>query len=176
MRANKQNAARLNGAKPYYEKLLEMKGYEKAHSEAAQKAAAREDDRQRRADEAAEKKEREAAEKREGLRRRVELQTPQVSAWGWNRQPVQGERIPQCQVPKSEYERLVRLGYDGTQRVFLKVGSKEVFVDMSAPAPSDVILMNTPACEYMQPPKPRGKRQVPKVLQGNTDYYFIFKN
>lgn len=177
IRAHNDNVARARGAAPYYEQLLKMKHAEVENSEKAQNAKKREEDRQRRADAKAEEDKAKLEEKREEMRRRVELQSPKVGRWGWNSQPVTGEKIPQCQVPKAEYERLVRLGYDGTQRVYMKVGTKEVLVDMGAPAPGDVVLMNAPACEYMQPPKPKGKKgaQAPKVLHGNTDYYFIFK-
>ena len=175
-RADEQNKKRMDGKEMYYEELRRMKGYEKEHNEKAEAERKRAEDRQRRADKKAEEDAEKAAEKREGLRRRVALQMPRMGGWRWNGKPTAGERTPMCRVPRGEYERLVELGYDGTQLVFMKVGGKQVLVDMSEPAGGAELELNAPACEFMQPQKPRGKRQVPKVLRGGTDYSFIFKN
>lgn len=93
--------------------------------------------------------------------------------WEWDGDTkVSGATEPMCWVPRAEWERITKeLEHDGTQDMFMQVGSKRIFV--AGPCDGDRIQMNATACMAVQD-KP-GKGQLP-VDMGTVTYRWKFGN
>lgn len=146
-----------------YEQLRSMR---EAHS-ANSARAAREAERQQR-NEA-------KAEEREAARRlHVARSTPRQRGWAWDRQNAPDGEQPMCTIPVAEYERLRdELGYDGSQMVYIRVGSTKVLV--VGTNDTERIQLNTPAVMKIQP-RPSQRRNERWRTRGDLGYSYVFSS
>lgn len=115
------------------------------------------------------------AEEREAARRlHVARSTPRQRAWVWDRQNAPDGEQPMCTIPVAEYERLRdELGYDGSQMVYIRVGSTKVLV--AGTNDTERIQLNTPAVMKIQP-RPSQRRNERWRTRGDLGYSYVFSS
>lgn len=158
--ATRSEALRLIAQRDY-ERLARMREHHAANGARRQ----REQERQQR--------EQEQAERREAARRlHVARSTPRRTAWAWDRQNAPDGEQPMCTIPVAEYERLRdELGYDGSQLVYIRVGSTKVLV--AGTNDTERIQLNTPAVMKIQP-RPNQRRNERWRTRGDLGYSYVF--
>lgn len=160
--ATRSQALRLIAQRDY-ERLGRMR---EAHS-ANSARAAREAEKQQ--SDAAKAEEREAAR-----RLHVARSTPRQRGWAWDRQNAPDGEQPMCTIPVAEYERLRdELGYDGSQLVYIRVGSTKVLV--AGTNDTERIQLNTPAVMKIQP-RPNQRRNERWRTRGDLGYSYVFSS
>lgn len=177
MEADEKNNEKLseifkNQAKNTPEKLKQMKTdyavnvkEKQKKEEQAQKKAEREEEKRLRAEEKA----KETAEKR---RLGMERARPRQSGWQWNRTPSADGAGPTCTIPREQFKELTeKLGYDGSQVLYLRVGNTNVQV--TGVNKKGVIELNGAALQKVQP---RPKKGHTWRRNGNLEYSYYLKN
>ncbi len=154
------------------EKLIQMKAdyavnvkEKQKKEEQVQKKAEREEEKRLRAEEKA----KETAEKR---RLGMERARPRQSGWQWNRTPSADGAGPTCTIPREQFEELTeKLGYDGSQVLYLRVGNTNVQV--TGVNKKGVIELNGAALQKVQPRPKKGQKW---RQNGKLEYSYYFKN
>ncbi|MBR5887716.1 MAG: hypothetical protein IKZ07_05850 [Akkermansia sp.] len=157
-----------------YKKLGKMKQAEAENSAAAKKAKERQEAAEKREAEKSAKEAEKRAEQQEARRLFVARSQPRQANWAWDGENAPDGEQPLCTVPVEEYHRLQQeLGYDGTQLVYLRVGSSKVLV--VGTNSTGKIQLNTPAVLKIQA-KPNSKKGEKYRVNGELGYSYQFTN
>lgn len=152
-------------AKADYEKVSEMRT-EREMAEQAEKHAKNEAEKRAKAEE-------KAAEVEAKRKLSVARATLVEDDWEWDASDLDGMSAPACKVPEHVRKRLVdELGADGTQVVYMEVGSKKIRV-LNEPSTTGKLLLNTAAAKAVQPTPRKGER---RRASGRLQYSFRFTN